>query len=411
MPDDGTESANPHLFISYSWSSPQHEAWVVALAERLTTDGVYVHLDKWDLTAGQDAYAFMERMVTDPKITKVLMVCDRAYVEKAHGRRGGVGAEAQIISPQLYRDNSADQTKFAAACVEFDVAGRPTVPVFYDGRLHFDFTRRDNEEAAYTGLVRWAWSKPQFVRPPLGRMPTFETVRGELTPTPRPAPAAALQSAEAFRLERLNAIVAHRTPAPLSEGAVAVLHMTPLPLLADGSAVDVVAMVNKGTHMPVPLGGRGGHASVNFEGVCNTLGSGGYAELFRTGAYEGTHVLSIHDGKPYVASIAFANMVVGAVRRGLALQASYDLPFPTAIMLSLCNARDLYMRLPTEFGAGYYEAGPLGRDTLAIPHVVMDGPDIDVPRVLRPMLTTVWNAFGQAQCEVYDGQGNWIGVG
>lgn len=411
MPDDGADLANPHLFISYSWSSAEHEAWVVALARRLSADGVYVHLDKWDLTAGQDTYAFMERMVTDPKVTKVLIVCDRAYAEKANDRRGGVGTEAQIISPQLYRDNSADQTKFAAACVELDANGRPAVPVFYDGRLHFDFTRRDGEEVAYSDLVRWVWSKPQHVRPTLGSMPAFETERPESSSlmTER-ARSSALKAAEAFRTDRLSVITARQTPAPLAQGAVAVVHMVPLPTLDDRGAVDIVAMIATGTHMPVPLGGRGEQVSVNFEGVCNSVGPGGYGELFRTGAYEGTHLLSIHDGKPYVASIALANMIVGAVRRGVSLQTSYDFPFPTAVMLSLCDARDVSMRLPTEFGSGYYDTQPLGRDTLAVPHVVIDGPKVDIPMALRPMLNAMWNAFGQARCEVYNGQGTWIGV-
>jgi hypothetical protein len=40
----------------------------------------------------------------------------------------------------------------------------------------------------------------------------------------------------------------------------------------------------------------------------------------------------------------------------------------------------------------------------------VDDPDVDVPLILRPMLNAAWNAFGQARCELYDGQGNWIGV-
>jgi len=38
----------------------------------LRESGVDVILDKWDLREGHDAYAFMEKMVTDPQIKKVL---------------------------------------------------------------------------------------------------------------------------------------------------------------------------------------------------------------------------------------------------------------------------------------------------------------------------------------------------
>jgi hypothetical protein len=37
----------------------------------------------------------MEKMVTDPEISKVLIVSDKMYAEKADGRAGGVGTETQ----------------------------------------------------------------------------------------------------------------------------------------------------------------------------------------------------------------------------------------------------------------------------------------------------------------------------
>src|SRR6185295_5935405 len=101
---------NPKAFISYSWSSAAHEQWVVELAEKLNSDGVHVLLDKWDLKEGHDKFAFMERMVTDPEVEKVLMICDQLYAEKADGRKGGVGTESQIISPEVYA--KVDQEKF-----------------------------------------------------------------------------------------------------------------------------------------------------------------------------------------------------------------------------------------------------------------------------------------------------------
>lgn len=43
----------PAVFISYIWTTPQHEKWVYSLAERLrAVDGIDVKLDKWDLREG-----------------------------------------------------------------------------------------------------------------------------------------------------------------------------------------------------------------------------------------------------------------------------------------------------------------------------------------------------------------------
>src|SRR4051812_15546819 len=100
----------PKVFVSYSWTSEDHVNWVVRLAVRLVSDGVDVVLDQWDLKEGHDKYAFMERMVTDPGVSKVLAVCDETYADKANGRRGGVGAETQIISKDVYE--KVKQEKF-----------------------------------------------------------------------------------------------------------------------------------------------------------------------------------------------------------------------------------------------------------------------------------------------------------
>ena len=71
--------SNPKLFISYSWSSHSHEQLVLQIATELVESGVDVILDKWDLKEGHDAYAFMEKMVTDPDIKKVAIISDRVY--------------------------------------------------------------------------------------------------------------------------------------------------------------------------------------------------------------------------------------------------------------------------------------------------------------------------------------------
>jgi len=73
----------PKVFISYSWSSPEHEDFVLELAEKLVTDGINVILDKWDLKEGHDKYAFMEKMVADTSVKKVLVISDKQYADKA----------------------------------------------------------------------------------------------------------------------------------------------------------------------------------------------------------------------------------------------------------------------------------------------------------------------------------------
>ena len=165
------KDSSPKTFISYSWSSPAHEKWVEKLATELRDSGVDVILDKWDLKKGHDAIAFMEKMVTDDEVKKVILVCDKEYVEKANKRKGGVGTEAQIVSPKIYK--KVDQDKFVAVIAERDDDVEPCVPVFYQGRIHIDISDDGLYAANFDELLRWIYDKPLHVKPSLGKKPAF----------------------------------------------------------------------------------------------------------------------------------------------------------------------------------------------------------------------------------------------
>jgi hypothetical protein len=91
LPTENMGPKTPKVYISYSWSSEDHQKWIIKLAEDLMTNGVEVKLDVWDLKEGHDIYDFMESMVKDPEIDRVLVICDKGYFEKAETRKGGVG--------------------------------------------------------------------------------------------------------------------------------------------------------------------------------------------------------------------------------------------------------------------------------------------------------------------------------
>ncbi len=163
--------ASPKLFVSYSWSGPDHEAWVLRLATDLRESGVDVTIDKWDLKEGHDAHAFMEKMVTDPEIKKVILICDKAYVDKTDERTGGVGTEAQIISPEIYKKQ--DQDKFVAIVTERDEHGKPYLPVYYRSRIYIDMSDPSTFADNFDQLLRWIYDQPLHKKPALGDKPAF----------------------------------------------------------------------------------------------------------------------------------------------------------------------------------------------------------------------------------------------
>lgn len=166
-----TATANPKAFISYSWTSEEHQKWVLDLATQLRENGVDVTIDKWDLKEGHDAIKFMEKMVTDPEIEKVIVVFDRTYAEKADGRKGGVGTETQIISPEIYA--KADQDKFVGVASETGDDGKPFLPTFYKSRIYIDLSQSDIYAANFEQLLRWIYGKPANPKPPVGKRPEF----------------------------------------------------------------------------------------------------------------------------------------------------------------------------------------------------------------------------------------------
>lgn len=161
----------PKVFVSYSWTTPVHEKWVLKLATDLRECGLDVIIDKWDLKEGHDANAFMERMVTDAQIKKVILVCDKGYVEKTNGRSGGVGTEAQIISPEIYAKQ--EQDKFVAITTERDEAGKPYLPAYYRSRIYIDFSDESSFAEDFDQLVRWAFDQRLYKKPEIGQKPAF----------------------------------------------------------------------------------------------------------------------------------------------------------------------------------------------------------------------------------------------
>lgn len=165
------QNSRPKVFVSYSWSSHDHQLWVLDLAKRLTEANVHVLLDRWELQPGADAIHFMERMVNDPAVTKVLILADKQYIERANGRHGGVGTETQIISPELYKQASAG--KFALVVCERDEKGHPFLPTYYNSKMYIDLSTEERYVDEFEKLLRWVYDKPADVRPPFGSTPSF----------------------------------------------------------------------------------------------------------------------------------------------------------------------------------------------------------------------------------------------
>ncbi len=161
---------NPKVFISYAWSNEEYKEKVLELAKKLKNDGVEILIDRWDLKPGNDMYSFMEKSVSDPSVTNVLILLDPVYKEKADNRKGGVGTETQIISVETYEK---DQTKYIPVVMEKDKDGKCVKPIYLNSKFHCDLSNPESYENNYKELVSLLYGKELCEKPKIGKVPDW----------------------------------------------------------------------------------------------------------------------------------------------------------------------------------------------------------------------------------------------
>jgi hypothetical protein len=70
---------SPKVFISYSWTTPEHEQRVLDIATELVESGIDAILDKWDLKEGDDAdgdYGVGSRGITGSVLVIILLTSE-----------------------------------------------------------------------------------------------------------------------------------------------------------------------------------------------------------------------------------------------------------------------------------------------------------------------------------------------
>ncbi len=95
----------PKVFISYSHDSPAHEAKVLALANRLRSNGIDAVLDQYESFPARGWIQWMKDQVRDAQF--VLVVCTETYRRRWDGEEEigvghGVAYESQTFLQQLY---------------------------------------------------------------------------------------------------------------------------------------------------------------------------------------------------------------------------------------------------------------------------------------------------------------------
>lgn len=167
------------VFISYSWDSAEHKAWVRRFAEGLRARGIEVWLDQFDLRLGDSITAYMERAVTEADY--VLLVCTENYGRKANERHGGVGYEQAIVTSEIL-DSSPARGRFI--CILRHGTPSQALPIYMRSRLWLDCRDDAVYSEALDQVVEHVLGKHE-VAPSVQPATAGETVAA---PTPYSAP-------------------------------------------------------------------------------------------------------------------------------------------------------------------------------------------------------------------------------
>lgn len=153
----------PIVFISYSWDSETHKAWVLKFAEDLKSKGILVLLDQ-KYEDGGDLVDFMRKGIR--VADRVLVIGTPAYKEKAENHNGGAKLEDQIINIDLYHEFTT--TKYIP-CLRFG-SFTDSFTEYLSVRKGFDFSK---EEKYLEELERLANS---IINPSSGNIPNLKPI-------------------------------------------------------------------------------------------------------------------------------------------------------------------------------------------------------------------------------------------
>lgn len=153
----------PKVFISYSHDSAEHKARVLALSNRLRSDGVDATIDQYEVSPPEGWPVWMEQQIRESNF--VLVVCTETYLKRAErreesGKGHGVMWESVLSFQQIY-DAGSKNIKFIPVLL----AGgdRSNIPAPLKAATSYDCSTEEGYWELYARLTnQHGKSKPEL---------------------------------------------------------------------------------------------------------------------------------------------------------------------------------------------------------------------------------------------------------
>src|SRR5713226_7111569 len=161
---DQMSPAPTRVFISYSHDSAERMNAVLALANRLRTEGVDCWIDQYLRSPSEGWPRWCENQVETAKF--VLVACTQTYLrrfrgEEEPGKGRGVTFEGFIITQELYNSQGKNE-KFIP--IVFAAGEREHIPILLQGASNYDVSTAEGYDELYFGIL----GQPKFTPPDLG---------------------------------------------------------------------------------------------------------------------------------------------------------------------------------------------------------------------------------------------------
>ena len=152
------------VFISYTHDGPDHSGVVLALSNRLRSEGIDCVLDQYEPAPPEGWPQWMDREIKKAKF--VLLICTMAYYRRVMGEEElgiglGISWEGNLIYNHIYNMGSIN-SKFIP--VVLDAAHVKYIPTPIQGATRYNLADPDGYERLYSRLI----AKPLTEKPPLG---------------------------------------------------------------------------------------------------------------------------------------------------------------------------------------------------------------------------------------------------
>ena len=162
---------NPTVFISYSWDSPGHKNWVIALANELRRNGINAKVDEFITQKGT---VNLNRMMIEniSRSDYTIVVLTDRYADKSNEFKGGVGYETSLLINSM-----VENIDKIIPIMRYKGDKNNAIPYYLKGVSYIEFSDDNEYDEKIEELKHKILKVDMIEMEPLGEVPNLKPKR------------------------------------------------------------------------------------------------------------------------------------------------------------------------------------------------------------------------------------------